>query len=124
LRSARVFDTDRSMRYALAAILFVGSITLGCGKPPKQAEAPDVMKGGDVDMAAEEVGAKPATAEELAAKEAKTKVDCCVNCLEGLSKDRSGDSPDKIPCADFTAQLNPLCLEFFRSHPIKASECK
>lgn len=111
--------------FAWAAVPVV--LVAACGKPPKQAEVPDVDKGTGVDMGAEEAAPKPvssAAAGEAAPSEADMKAKCCAACKEGLAKDRTGASPTTIPCADFTAQLTPWCLEHFRAHPAMASECK
>jgi len=104
---------------SLAASLFVGA----CGKP-KQAEVPDADKDtGSQDMAGgEETAQKPEDAKPEGEGEMKTK--CCASCSDAAKADRSGASPDQIPCSDFTAALSPWCLEYFRAHPTKAAECQ
>jgi len=113
----------KNLSRSLAVSLVVVALSVfACGKP-KQSEVPDAEKEtAGPDMAAEETATKPneekpATNEELRAK-------CCASCKEGLAADRSGAAPDTIPCSDFTANLSPWCLEFFRANPTKASECK
>ncbi len=118
----------RPISRIFAAVIVTGIAALAaCGKPPKQAEVPDVDKGSGEDMAGEEPATKPAasaTAGASAPSEDEMKTKCCVACKEGLAKDRTGAAANTIPCADFTAQLSPWCLEHFRSHPMMASECK
>jgi predicted small lipoprotein YifL len=111
-----------SSRLLTVPFAAIALLVFACGKP-KQAEVPDAEKDvGGPDLAAEETATKPnedkpATNEDLRAK-------CCASCKEGLAADRSGGAPDTIPCSDFTANLSPWCLEFFRANPTKASECK
>jgi hypothetical protein len=49
---------------------------------------------------------------------------CCGQCKAALATDRSGAKPESIPCTDFTAGLDPFCLEHFRGRKTMASECK
>jgi len=117
------------MRFAfqtLAGLVFVFALALpSCGKPPKQAEVPDVQKDSGEDMSSGEdsrnggeAAADPnASPEDMHAK-------CCGLCKDALAKDRSGAEPTTIPCADFTDALTPWCLEHFRTKPTMASECK
>ncbi|UQA61588.1 hypothetical protein [Polyangium aurulentum] len=109
---------------ALAGMFLAASLLVAaCGKP-KQAEVPDVDKEtAGPDMAGQEEAPKP----EEAAKpegEGEMRDKCCASCKEAVKTDRSGAAPDQIPCADFTAALSPWCLEYFRAHPTKASECQ
>lgn len=116
-----------SIRWVAWSTIAVAVVLSACGKPPKQAEVPDVLKGAGEDMAGEEAAPKPAAsaaAGAAAPSDTEMKTKCCVACKEGIAKDRTGASPTTIPCADFTAQLTPWCLEHFRAHPIMASECK
>lgn len=114
-----MMNLSRSIAVPLLAIAL---FAFACGKP-KQSEVPDADKEtGGADMAPEDTAGninedKPAGNEELRTK-------CCASCKEGLAADRSGAAPDTIPCADFTANLNVVCLEYFRANPTKASECK
>ncbi len=108
---------------ALVGLFFAASLLIAACGQPKQAEVPDADKeAGAEDMAGEETAAKP---EEDAKPEGEgdMREKCCVSCKDALKADRSGTAPDQIPCADFTAGLSPWCLEYFRSHPTKASEC-
>lgn len=106
-----------------ASLVALALFAFACGKP-KQAEVPDADKEtGGADMAAEETAVKP-TEEKPAASNEELRAKCCASCKEGLAGDRSGAAPDTIPCSDFTAQLSPWCLEYFRANPTKASECK
>jgi hypothetical protein len=113
-------NLSRSITVPLVAIaLFV----FACGKP-KQSEVPDADKEmGGPDMAAEEADVKP-EAEKPAPTNEELRAKCRAACKEALAKDRSGAAPDTIPCADFTADLDFVCLEYFRANPTKASECK
>jgi hypothetical protein len=99
----------------------VALVAFACGKP-QRSEVPDAEKDtAGPDMAAEETAAKP---DEKAPPNEDLRAKCCASCKEGLAADRSGSAPDTIPCADYTANLSPWCLEFFRANPMKASECK
>src|SRR5690349_20378220 len=108
----------------LAGLLFVISLlAASCGGQPKQAEVPDADKEtSGPDMAGEEAAQNPD--ESKPAGEGEMREKCCSSCKEALATDRSGSSPDQIPCVEFTAALSPWCLEYFRSHPTKASECQ
>lgn len=99
---------------------------VGCGGPPKQAEVPDVDQGSGVDMAGEEPLPTPKAADEAPAGPSadELRAKCCAACQEGVAKDRTGAKPEAIPCSDFTAELSPWCLEYFRGKPTMASECK
>jgi hypothetical protein len=96
-------------------------------KPPKQAEAPDALSDKGADMATGDdarnggVNANEKGTAEIAEK---LHAKCCGSCKEGLAKDRSGGAPNTIPCADFTADLDMVCLEHFRSKKTMASECQ
>ncbi|MDI3287123.1 hypothetical protein [Polyangium sp. 15x6] len=110
---------------ALVGLFFAGSLLIAACSPPKQAEVPDVDKDtGGQDMAGEEAAPKPVEEGEKPADAGEMKQKCCASCKEALATDRSGTSPDQIPCADFTAALSPWCLEYFRANPTKASECQ
>jgi len=100
----------------------VALFAFACGQP-KQSEVPDAEKDtAGPDMAAEETATKPGEEKPAVSEDLRAK--CCASCKEGLAADRSGGAADTIPCSDFTANLSPWCLEFFRSNPMKASECK
>lgn len=107
----------------ITGLFLVASLSLfGCGKP-KQAEVPDVDKeGAGPDMAGDEAAAK-AGDDDKPAGESDMRDKCCASCDEAMKADRSGQSADQIPCADFTSAMSPWCLEYFRAHPTKASEC-
>jgi hypothetical protein len=96
---------------------------VGCSTQVKQAHAPGVdefAESGESDMAAgPEKGPKPLikNADEL-------KRDCSAQCAQALEKDKTGDDPSKVPCADFTAELNEECLNFFRKTPMMAADAK
>lgn len=111
---------------AIAGLALVLAALVGaCGKP-QQAKLPDVEKDtGSQDMGGgEEAAAAPKDASEKPAGEAEMREKCCVTCKTSASKDRSGTPQDQLPCSDFTADLSPWCLEYFRAHPTKASECQ
>src|SRR4051794_6780344 len=97
---------------AAAALVLAASLTLpACGKPPKQAEAPDALaeKGGDkgADMSHGEdwSGDVKAPAGEKSGAE-KMHEKCCGQCKAAAATDRSGGKPETIPCTDFTAGLD------------------
>ena len=102
--------------------------TAACStKPPKQAEVADALSDKGPDMATGEDarnGNVEANAKGAADGAEQIHVKCCGQCKEGLGKDRSGGAPNTIPCDDFTAQLDVICLEHFRSKKTMASECK
>jgi len=113
----------KKLSSVLAGLLFTSAFFVAACGQPKQAEVPDVDKDtGGEDMAAEPTAAEPTEAKPAEAAEMREK--CCASCKEALATDRSGTSPDQIPCADFTAALSPWCLEYFRANPTKASECQ
>lgn len=98
---------------------------LGCGAQPKQVAPPPILDSGGEDIAPEEETVLEPDAkmpDEMSGEEKKT--DCCAQCVKGLADDRTGQPPDKIPCADFTAVLEEFCLDYFRKSPHMASECK
>ena len=99
----------------------------GCGKPPKQADAPVIEDTGSADMGApeeKEVVVPKKTFEEMGPAD-KKKI-CCAQCEKGLAEDKTGESPDKIPCADYAAsgEVREKCVDYFRNTPLKAGECK
>jgi hypothetical protein len=99
------------------------AVAAACSPPPKQAEVPDVESGSGVDMAPSEGGSEQ-QAGSTAPEEGEMRAKCCGECKAGMAKDRTGGSPDTIPCADFTDTLSPWCLEHFRAHPVMASKCE
>lgn len=99
-------------------------LVTACGGPPKQAEVADDTKETGMDVAATDPGAKPAEPGEVNENAAKMHEKCCEQCKTGLSKDRTGSAPNTIPCADFTADLDPFCIEHFRGKPTMADACK
>lgn len=105
---------------AAASIAFAFALALpACNtKPPKQAEAPDALNDKGPDMEGQAHAEKLQPVIEDAAKK------CCGQCKSALAKDRTGAKPDAIPCADFTADLDVTCLEYFRGKKTMASECK
>lgn len=120
--SGRMVAMKNLPRSIFALIAVLALFVFACGKP-KQSEVPDADKDtGGADMAEEETAAKPT--DEKPAPNEELRAKCCASCKEGLAADRSGSAPDTIPCADYTANLTPICLEFFRANPTKASECK
>jgi hypothetical protein len=97
--------------------------TFGCGQP-KQAAPPQFEDHGGQDIAAEdekEIVPVAKTPDEMSATEKKAA--CCKQCAKGMMDDRTGESAEKIPCADFTSTLEDWCLDYFRKTPAMASEC-
>lgn len=114
-------NLSRSIAMPLVAIAL---FAFACGKP-KQSEVPDADKEtAGPDLAGEDPAAKPSDDKPEPAANEDLRSKCCASCKEGLAKDRSGSSPDTIPCSDYTANLSFVCLEYFRANPTKASECK
>lgn len=110
--------------FAAASVALACAVALpACStKPPKQAEAPDALsdKGADMSTGQDNSGNVQAAEDGVEKMHAK----CCGQCKAGLAKDRTGSKPESIPCADFTSDLDPLCLEHFRGKKTMASECK
>ena len=116
----------RSIALALS-VLVLGVPLLGCRmKPPRQAESVDPTSDKGADMTGGEDGSGTLKGEAGSTKPSEDQMHakCCAACREGLAKDRTGQSPDKIPCADYTDTLSPWCLEHFRSKPTMAAQCK
>jgi hypothetical protein len=87
-------------------------------KPPRQADSVDAIEDKGADMpAAPQATAIAPVIEDLGKK-------CCGQCKAALAKDKTGAKPETIPCVDFTADLDPTCLEHFRGKKVMASECK
>jgi hypothetical protein len=107
----------------VSALIPCIALLVACGGPPKQAEVADIEGGSGVDMAPSEGGSEGQSA-GTAPEEGEMRAKCCAECKAGLAKDRTGTSPDTIPCADFTDTLSPWCLEHFRAHPVMASKCE
>ena len=107
---------------SLAFVLAL-ALTACRGKPPRQVEAPDALsdKGADMSTGADTSG-NVANANDKSGEE-KMHEKCCGQCKAALAKDRSGGKAETIPCADFTATLDPFCLEHFRGKKTMASEC-
>jgi hypothetical protein len=108
---------------ALVPLFAAAVLALGCSSSkPKQAEEPDPLKDTGEDMAPSDTSAAEGAKPDVAAEEAMhTK--CCAQCKEALSKDRSGQSADTIPCADYS-DLQPWCTEHFRVKPTMAAACQ
>jgi hypothetical protein len=113
---------------ASLAFFFAGALALpACtSKPPRQAEsAEDVTDKGGADMATGQDSSgevKTDPNEKTGAQKMHDK--CCGQCKAAAAADRSGGKLDQIPCTDFTAGLDPFCLEHFRGKKTMASECK
>lgn len=111
---------------AAASLVLAASLALSaCGKPPKQVEAPDALvdKGADMSHGEDRGGDIKTPAGEKSGEE-KMREKCCGQCQKAAASDRSGSKPETIPCTDFTAGLDPFCLEYFRGKKTMASECK
>jgi hypothetical protein len=109
-------------RFALS-FLAVGTLLAACANTkPKQAEEPDPLKDSGQDMAAPDTAAAEGAKGDPAAEEAMHSK-CCDQCKEALGKDRSGQNPEEIPCADYS-ELQPWCTEHFRIKPTMAGACK
>lgn len=112
-------NLSRSFVMSLVALAL---LVFACGKP-KQSEVPDADKeAAGPDMVSDDQSGNIKDDKATSNEDLRTK--CCASCKEGLAADRSGSAPDTIPCADYTANLSFVCLEFFRANPLKASECK
>jgi hypothetical protein len=116
----------RSIALVFSLLVLGGSLAACHTKPPRQAEAADPMsdKGADMSHGEDGSGSLKGEAGTTKPSEDDMHAKCCASCKEGLKKNRSGESADKIPCADFTDTLSPWCLEHFRSKPTMASQCK
>lgn len=109
----------RKLSAAFAVALACAALLPACDtKPPRQAETPDAIVDKGPDMPGVETSAPlQPVIEDLGKK-------CCGQCKAALAKDRTGAKPEAIPCVDFTAELDPACLEHFRGKKTMASECK
>ncbi len=109
----------------LAAALACGALALSAvacsSAKPKQAEEPDPLKDSGEDMAPADTSAAEGAKTDPSGEEAMH-VKCCAQCKEAAAKDRSGESPEKIPCADYS-DLQPWCTEHFRVKPTMAAAC-
>ena len=105
----------------------------GCGdvrqqQPPRVADEPSesaLARDSDIQAVEDEAGTEPveeADAPEPSAEDKKR--ECCKQCAQGMDKDRTGDPPEKIPCADFTADLDERCRKYFVKSPMTAAEAK
>jgi len=77
------------------------------------------------DMQAEPVeddSAVPVEKKELTEDERRMR--CCEACADAREKDRSPDAAEKIPCADYTADLKNVCRNWFLDHPMTAAEAQ
>lgn len=104
---------------AIALVALTGLALPACNtKPPRQVEAPDAIadKGADMPATPEKTTIQPVIVDPA--------VKCCGQCKAALAKDRTGAKAETIPCADFTADLDVSCLEYFRGKKMMASECK
>jgi hypothetical protein len=115
----------RALAAAASVAVSLALLLPACaGKAPKQVEAPDALadKGADMATGGEDNGGM---AKDTGGKSGEQQMHekCCGECKAALAKDRTGQKPDAIPCADFTAGLDPLCLEHFRGRKTMASEC-
>jgi len=104
---------------ASIALAFALALPACNTKPPKQAEAPDALTDKGPDMGAGAEANAPLTPVII-----DPAVKCCGQCKTALAKDRTGAKPDTIPCADFTADLDVTCLEYFRGKKMMASQCQ
>ncbi len=106
----------------LAGCLFLVAIA-ACATHVKQASAPgadEFAESKDSDMAAApEKGPAP-----VIKSADQVKHDCCAQCSDANGRDKKGDDPKTVPCADYTADLKEECLGFFRKTPMMASDAK
>ncbi|MBW2524244.1 MAG: hypothetical protein JRI23_08725 [Deltaproteobacteria bacterium] len=108
----------------VACVALLAASLPGCGGPPKQVAPPTFLDSEGEDIAPEEQKElEPAAKMPDEMSSGEKKAACCEQCAKGLAADRTGQPPDQIPCADFTAVLEEFCLDFFRKSPLKASEC-
>jgi len=78
-----------------------------------------------VDSGQSDMDAQPAgDLAPVIVSKAQRRQQCCQACDEALAKDRTGDAPEKIPCADFTADMTKDCVDYFVKKPLMASEAK
>jgi hypothetical protein len=107
----------------LVARLSALTVVAACSTQVKQAHAPraeEFAESGDSDMAAApEKGPAP-----IIKSAAEVRRNCCQQCTDAAAKDKTGDDPAKIPCADFTAELKEECLNLFRKTPLMAAAAK
>jgi len=106
------------------------SLIAGCGsvkqqQPPRIPDedpgmGDEAMSGGS-DIAAPE----PDTVERSEGKEEMSeeekKAMCCQQCVDGVSKDDSGDPPGALNCAKL---VEPACVLYFDSSPMTGAEAQ
>ena len=115
------------MHKVMIAVL-LAAVAAGCSSNVKQQRPPRIededetaAMGEGEDMAPQEsTTLEPVKEKKITPEEQKGM--CCTECEKARQNDRSGDDPTKIPCVDFTADLTPKCLKWFRKNPIMASE--
>jgi len=98
------------------------ALTACAASKPKQHEVEDPLKEGGQDIAPADTAAAEGAKKDSVGEDAMHEK-CCTQCKDALSKDRSGQNPDSIPCADYS-DLQPWCTEHFRVKPTMASACK
>ena len=126
--SAARFRYLTLMHKLLSACLFLA--VPSCGdvqqqQPPRIPEEPEqtgLKRKSDIQQQEEEEGAEPVEVKEETAEDKK--LACCKQCVNGMEKDRTGDAAEKIPCADFTADLEERCRKFFVKSPMTAAEAR
>jgi hypothetical protein len=107
----------------MCASLAAGLLVLGCDSKVQQVKPPRIADEvpAETDMAGEP---EDKGSEVTAPSKKEQKRLCCEQCQKALENDKSGDAPDKIPCQDFTADLDETCLRWFRENPMKADQAK
>jgi hypothetical protein len=112
------------MHKLLSACLFLGLVNCGEVKQQQPPRIPDEHTGRDSDIQEQEKdeGAEPVEVKEETAEDKK--LACCKQCVQGMEKDRTGDAAEKIPCSDFTADLEERCRKYFVKSPMTAAEAK
>ena len=105
--------------------LLCAALAAGCGQPKQVQPVTGFEDTGEADIAEQEdKEIEPAVKMPDEMNAAEKKAACCEQCTKGLAKDRTGQPPEQIPCADFTADLEEWCLNYFRDHAMMASECQ
>jgi len=110
---------------ALLVLTVALALPACASRPPRQAESADALadKGADMSTGEDSSGTLKSNPDEKSGEE-KMHEKCCGQCKAAAAADRSGGKLEGIPCTDFTAGLDPFCLEHFRGKKTMASECK
>ncbi len=108
------------LRYATVILLGATISIAGCDTKVQQVKPPRLVD--DSDSASDMQAEPEKKLEPVEVKKEDMRAVCCHQCAAAVKKDRTGDAPEKIPCVDFTSELDEDCLKWFRKHKMNAAE--